>query len=157
MITTRRTLMSWLLALLGVTCGLLRAEPQTKPEYDAAFVKTIVPERVTSHEVFPVAISVRNTGTRSWEGPSVRLRSISPRNNRVWGTDYILIAQGTAVKAGQEYAFRSHLKAVASKKSADVKTPQITALFARFPTRISAEAHPISTPNIRYRTYACTP
>jgi len=31
MITTRRTLMSWPLILLGITGGVLRAEPQTKP------------------------------------------------------------------------------------------------------------------------------
>lgn len=113
MITRHRTLMGWPLALLSITGGLLCAEPQTKPEYDAAFVKVIVPDKVASHEVFPVTIAVRNTGTRTWEGPSVRLRSISRPNNRVWGTDYILIAQGMAVKAGAEYAFRSHLKAPA--------------------------------------------
>ena len=113
MITTRKTLMGWLLALLGITGGLLCAEPQTKPEYDAAFVTMIVPDKVASHEVFPVTISVRNTGTRTWEGPSIRLRSIKPPNNRTWGTDYVLIAQDTAVKAGQEYTFRSHLKATA--------------------------------------------
>ena len=100
MITTRKTLMGWPLALLGITGGLLCAEPQTKPEYDAAFVKMIVPDKVASHEVFPVTIAVRNTGPRTWEGPSVRLRSISPPNNRTWGTDYVLITQGTAVKAG---------------------------------------------------------
>ncbi len=108
-----RCLWPWPLALLGITGGLLCAEPQTKPEYDAAFVKMIVPDKVASHGVFPVTIAVRNTGPRTWEGPAVRLRSISPPNNRVWGTDYILVAQGTAVKSGQEYAFRSHLKAPA--------------------------------------------
>jgi len=36
---------------------------------------------------------------------------VHPPNNRTWRTEYVLIAQGTSVKAGAEYAFRSHLKA----------------------------------------------
>jgi hypothetical protein len=82
-------------------------------DYDGAFVRMRVPERVKAHDVFPVTITMRNTGSQTWEGWPIRLRSVNPPNNRTWGTDYILIAQGTAVKAGEEYAFRSHLKAPA--------------------------------------------
>jgi len=40
-----------------------------------------------------------------------------------------------------------------SKYSADMKTPQITALFAFGTTRISAGPHQISTTNIRYKAH----
>jgi hypothetical protein len=81
--------------------------------YDAAFVGLAAPERVTAYEVFPVTITLRNTGLDPWEGGAIRLRAVNPPNDRTWGTDYILIAQGTAVRSGQEYTFRSHLKAPA--------------------------------------------
>ena len=99
-----------------VSCATAAAELATNSgsqDYDGAFVRMRVPERVQAHQVFPVTITVRNTGSQTWEGWPIRLRSVNPPNNRTWGTDYILIAQGTAVKAGEEYAFRSHLKAPA--------------------------------------------
>ncbi|MHB1034179.1 MAG: hypothetical protein ACYC35_19635 [Pirellulales bacterium] len=112
---TLRTLsVSCLMAALGTTGGLVGAESPAKPDYAAAFVRMTVPESVRVHEAFPVTITVRNTGSRTWEGASIRLRLVDSSNRRGWGTDYILIAQGTAVKAGQEYAFRSYLKAPAT-------------------------------------------
>jgi hypothetical protein len=41
------------------------------------------------------------------------LRSINPKTNTIWGADYILIAQGTLVRPGTEYTFRSFLRAPA--------------------------------------------
>jgi hypothetical protein len=105
--------------MLGIAGGLVGAESQTKPNYDAAFVSMNVPRSVTAHQVFPVTITMRNTGTQTWEGWPMRLRAVPPPNNVTWGTDYILIAQGTAVKGGAEYVFRSHLKAPASPGKVD--------------------------------------
>ena len=62
-------------------------------------------------EVFSVAITVENTGTEPWEGWPIRLRSVNAQNNQVWGTDYILIAQGSVVQPGTRYVFRSNLRA----------------------------------------------
>jgi hypothetical protein len=84
-------------------------------DYDAQFVRMKVPDRVAAHEVFPVAITVRNTGTKTWEEWPIRLRSVHPQNNLTWGTSYILIAQGTAVQPGDEYTFRSYLRAPADE------------------------------------------
>jgi hypothetical protein len=93
-----------------VVTGSSGASP-AGPEYNAAFVNMAIPDRVRAAEVFPVAITLRNTGTNAWQGWSIRLRSIAPRSNTVWGTDYILIAQGTVVPPGSNYTFRSHLRA----------------------------------------------
>jgi hypothetical protein len=102
------------LCLLAGSGGAGFAANPGGKDYDSGFVDMVVPDRVLVHEVFPVTITVRNTGTRTWEGWPVRLRSVHPPNNRTWGTDYILIAQGTAVKAGDTYTFRSYLKAPAA-------------------------------------------
>jgi hypothetical protein len=104
---------AWSLAVLGITGAAVAAESQARLGYDAAFVGLAAPERVTAYEVFPVTITLRNTGLDPWEGGAIRLRAVNPPNDRTWGTDYILIAQGTAVRSGQEYTFRSHLKAPA--------------------------------------------
>lgn len=97
-----------------VACLLVApAAGQDSPQYGATFVAMKVPDKVTAWQVFPVTISMRNTGMKAWEGPDIRLRSIDPRDNSHWGTSYILIAQGTTVQPGQEYAFRSYLRAPA--------------------------------------------
>jgi hypothetical protein len=80
-------------------------------EFDAAFVGLSAPRQVQAGEVFAAIITVRNTGTQPWEGWPFRLRSVNPANNTVWGTDYILIAQGTVVQPGSNYVFRSNLRA----------------------------------------------
>lgn len=91
--------------------GSLPAAAPGTPEYDAASVGMTAPDRVRAGEVFTAAITMRNTGTTPWQGWPIRLRSVNPRSNTVWGTDYILIAQGTVVQPGTEYTFRSQLRA----------------------------------------------
>ncbi len=103
-------------AFLGCVSALAGAEPLVV-DYDAAFVSMTAPERVTAGEVFAVRITMRNTGTKAWEGGAFRLCSTNPRSNSTWGTDYILIAQGTIVQPGTEYVFRSYLKAPAQGQS----------------------------------------
>ncbi len=107
---------AWIVGVVIVVCGgtvALGAAAQGTPEYDAQVVSVRVPEKVAVWEVFPAEITVRNTGTHAWEGAGIRLRSVGPRDNAVWGTDYILIAQGTAVAPGATYTFRSNLRAPA--------------------------------------------
>ena len=97
----------------GVAAAALFGQPTAGADYDAAFVRMAVPDQVAAHEVFHVKVTLRNTGTRSWNGWPIRLRSADPREDLVWGTDYILIAQGKSVAPGQEYTFTSWLKAPA--------------------------------------------
>ena len=98
--------------LLSVAVGSA-AEPKAGTDYDAAFVRMDAPSQVSAYEVFTAKITMRNTGTKPWGGWPILLRAISPRNNQTWGTDYILIAQGTRVAPGQEYTFTSRLRAPA--------------------------------------------
>ncbi|MGB2819994.1 MAG: NBR1-Ig-like domain-containing protein [Phycisphaerae bacterium] len=100
-------------AALMIAAAGLAGEARAGTDYDAAFVRMDAPDRVTVHEVFTVKIAMRNTGTKPWGGWPIRLRSVNPRNNKTWGTDYILIAQGTRVAPGQEYTFTSRLRAPA--------------------------------------------
>jgi hypothetical protein len=85
------------------------------PEWDARFVKMTVPKRLLTDQVFPVAITMKNTGSQTWrEGRDIRpttLRSQDPEGNTTWGTSYIIQGQGTSVAPGQEFTYRSNLKA----------------------------------------------
>ena len=103
-----------LLTALTVGAGRASSGQQAEPDYDAAFVRITVPDRVTAHQVFSVAITMRNTGAKPWGGWPIRLRSVGPQNHLKWGTRYILIAQGTSVKRDEDYTFRSRLKAPAA-------------------------------------------
>lgn len=98
-------------AAFSIGAHTLGAEAIGAADYDAAFVGMRVPDKVAAWEVFPVAVTMRNTGTRPWEGAPIRLRAADSRESAAWGTDYILIAQGTTVAPGAEYTFRSNLRA----------------------------------------------
>jgi len=102
------------LAALVIAAGHAIGGEQARPDYDAAFVRITVPDRVTAHGVFSVAITMRNTGAKPWGGRPIRLRPVGPQNHLKWGTSYVLIAQGTSVKPDEEYTFRSRLKAPAA-------------------------------------------
>jgi len=90
-------------------------DPPKAPEWDAKFVKMVVPESVAADQVFAVKITVKNTGTETWrEAPDVvptSLRSESPRDNETWGTKYIIQGQGTVVAPGKEFTYQSNLRA----------------------------------------------
>jgi hypothetical protein len=88
--------------VLLLSASMRAASPKT-PECDAAFLSMTTPDQVRAGEVFPVTITMRNTGTKSWEGWPVRLRSVGPKPNTAWGADFILIAQGTVAQPGSEY------------------------------------------------------
>ncbi len=94
-----------------LTAAALFGAEQTTPEYDATFLGMTIPERVKADEAFAVTVTMRNTGSKPWQGADFRLRSVDSKSNALWGTGYILIAQGTVVQPGKEYSFRSHLKA----------------------------------------------
>ena len=109
------------LRILLLPTSLLATAPGDAPSCNAVFVAMSVPEKVAACEVFPVTVTMRNTGTATWQGWPICLRSVNPRGNVTWGTDYILIAQGTAVKPGEEYTFRSNLRAPAERYTTAVR------------------------------------
>jgi len=99
-------------ALLGAAES---GEAQPAPEWDARFVTMQVPKRLVTDQVFHATITMRNTGTQTWrEGRDItptRLRSQDPEGNTTWGTNYIIQGQGTTVAPGQEFTYKSNLKA----------------------------------------------
>ena len=106
-------MMSRYCTLLTLTAVALAAQAADAPksDYDAAFVGMKVPDKVITDQVFPAAVTMRNTGTKAWWCEAVRLRSVNPQDNLNWGTSFILIRQGFSVKPGTEYVFSSYLKA----------------------------------------------
>jgi hypothetical protein len=104
---------SYGLALAGFGASLVMIPTPTgvAADYDAAYVGMTVPNPVRAGDVFAVTVTMRNMGTQPWEGWPIRLRTINPTNHTVWGTDYILIAQGSVVPPGSNYVFRSNLRA----------------------------------------------
>ena len=85
------------------------------PALDAKFIKmSKVPKELLAGQVFRVAITMKNTGTRAW-GPAIKdhvvVRSQAPVDNTTWGTHFIIQGQGKTCKAGAEFTFASALMA----------------------------------------------
>jgi hypothetical protein len=102
------------LALFAVLFAgpLLAAEPLGSTRWDAQAVKVEVPSQVLTDQVFPAKISMKNTGSAAWEGGNQPvLYSYCPEHNQTWGTDFIYMLQGNAARPGQEFTFKSYLKA----------------------------------------------
>ncbi|MHC4716044.1 MAG: hypothetical protein ACYS5V_03685 [Planctomycetota bacterium] len=99
------------------TEGQTRAAPAaTSPRaLDAAFVKmSELPRKLLAGELFQVSITMKNIGSQAW-GPEIPkhtvLRSRAPADNTTWGTHFIIQGQGTACKPGDEFTYRSWLRA----------------------------------------------
>ncbi len=104
-----------LVAVLSPLAALRPADPPKAAGWDAKYVKMDVPQAVRADQVFAVKITMKNAGTETWkEGRDITptsLRSQSPDDNDTWGTSYIIQGQGTAVAPGQEFTYRSNLRA----------------------------------------------
>lgn len=89
--------------------------PAPVAEYDAQFVAMEVPKHVLTNQVFAVKITMKNTGSKAWEGQAhAHLRSQDPPDNTTWGTHFILQGQGTNVAVGAEKVYQSQLRAPAA-------------------------------------------
>ncbi|HSQ58679.1 MAG TPA: hypothetical protein VLM40_23360, partial [Gemmata sp.] len=101
------------LLTIFVGAGLCRADDAD--EWDATYVTMIVPKTVEADQTFAVAITMKKTGTRTWQfgegNTPATLRSQSPEENETWGTKYIIQGQGTKVAPGQQFTFKSNLRA----------------------------------------------
>jgi len=113
-----RNLKTFALACLCalVPASTVKSEEPDVREWDAEFVKIEVPRTVRTNQVFPVAITMKNTGSTTWGFVSgVRsaptMRSIAPYGNLTWGTNYIIQGQGTSVAPGEEFTYVSNLRA----------------------------------------------
>ena len=90
------------------------AQPKAA-EWDAKHVKTDVPKTVAADQVFVAKITLKNTGTQAWrevrDVGAPALKSQSPDDTPTWGTNFVILGQGVEVKPGQEFTFRSNLRA----------------------------------------------
>ena len=106
---------------LACLCALLPTATVTSadpvpPEWDAEYVKMEVPTTVKANQTFTAKITMKNTGTQTWQfisGVSYpsSLRSQAPDGNHTWGTDFIIQGQGTTVEPGQVFTYQSDLRA----------------------------------------------
>ena len=65
------------LRILLLPTGLLATASGDEPSCNAVYVAMSVPEQVAADEVFPVTVTVRNTGTATWQGRPICLRHVA--------------------------------------------------------------------------------
>ena len=79
---------------------------------DAEFVSQNVPSKVGAGATFEVEITMRNTGSTTWDRvKEFRLGSQGPMDNKTWGTTRIYMAPGATVAPKQSSAFKAKLTA----------------------------------------------
>lgn len=99
--------------LLSMSAGLSSGAP----DFDARPVTMTVAEQLVTDEVFPVTITFRNTGRLPWQaeaGGSGTLSTLvadDPPTNTTWGTHFMIQGQGSVAAPGEEFVYRSNLKA----------------------------------------------
>ena len=114
-----RTVQAFALACL---CALsptatLRSSGQSAPaDYDSEYVSMVVPPSVRANQVFQVQITMKNSGTQTWAfapGTSspAELHFNAPYDSSIWGTNYIIQGQGTSVAPGQQFTYKSYIRA----------------------------------------------
>jgi len=79
--------------------------------YDAQFVRCVIPETLTTDEIFPAVICMRNTGDTAWPITNILMYSQYPSNNYTWGTYFILQHHGDSIAPGDTFNFTSNLRA----------------------------------------------
>ncbi|OGJ92329.1 MAG: hypothetical protein A2268_06250 [Candidatus Raymondbacteria bacterium RifOxyA12_full_50_37] len=79
--------------------------------YDAQFVRCVIPETLTTDEIFPAVICMRNTGDSAWDITNTLLHSQNPYKNYTWGTYFILQHHGPMLAPGDTFDFTSHFRA----------------------------------------------
>jgi RHS repeat-associated protein len=82
---------------------------------EAAFVSQSVPAVMATGQVYPVSITLRNTGAATWTAAeNYRLISKNPDHNNRWGLTFVGLPGGTSVAPGQEVTFGFNVTGPAS-------------------------------------------
>jgi hypothetical protein len=80
----------------------------------ATFVNQSVPTTMTAGMVYPVSVTMRNSGTTTWKWESaIRLGSQNGPSNMTWGLQSVDIAPGDVIAPGQSKTFTFTVKAPA--------------------------------------------
>ncbi len=69
----------------------------------AAFVSQSVPDTMTPGALYPVSITLRNSGREPWPGGGAGLRPQNPANSSVWGVSEVRLP--TTVNPGTSFTF----------------------------------------------------
>jgi hypothetical protein len=75
---------------------------------NAAFVSQVVPSTMTAGQTYPVQVTMRNTGTTTWNSNTpnpYRLGSQNPQDNRTWGFHRVQLTAGETVAPGATKTF----------------------------------------------------
>ena len=101
-------------SLIYVCMFLLLSGRPVQAVYDAQFVRCVIPETLTTDEIFPATICMRNTGDTAWPSGdmTILMCSQNPANNYTWGSYFILIKHSAyLVTPGDTLNYTSNLRA----------------------------------------------
>jgi 4-amino-4-deoxy-L-arabinose transferase-like glycosyltransferase len=86
----------------------------------AAFVSQSVPTSMTGGTNYPIAVTMRNTGTTTWtEEGLYRLGSQNPQDNPLWGVNRLMLS--TSIAPGGEATFKFTITAPSAQSSYDFR------------------------------------
>ena len=80
------------------------------PANASQFISQSVPATMKVGQVYTVSITMKNTGTKTWESGSYRLGSANPRDNLTWGINRVLLT--SSVASGAQVTFRFTVRAL---------------------------------------------
>jgi len=92
---------------------LLSMNVVAQSTFNSQFISVVIPDTLTTDEIFPATIKFKNTGTSTWGagGEVFYLISQNPTRNYTWGTYFIILGQGHTVAPGDTFNFASNLRA----------------------------------------------
>jgi hypothetical protein len=79
---------------------------------NASFLSQSAPSSMTAGQVYPVSVTVQNTGTTTWTAAAkFRLGTLNPPDNTTWGFNRVLLPNGVSVTPGSTYTFNFNVTA----------------------------------------------
>jgi archaellum component FlaF (FlaF/FlaG flagellin family) len=73
------------------------------------FISQIVPATMKPGQLYTISITMKNTGTKTWDPTSYRLGSANPRDNLTWGLNRVYLT--APVAPGAQVTFRFSVRA----------------------------------------------
>lgn len=79
----------------------------------AVFVSQSVPSSMTTGQVVPVSVTMKNNGTSTWQSGTYTLGSLNPSGNTTWGLNSVNLASSVAPGANATFNFNATAPGVA--------------------------------------------
>jgi hypothetical protein len=77
------------------------------PIDNAAFVSQSVPSSMTAGQVVPVSVTMKNSGTTTWQPGTCTLGSLNPSGNTTWGLSTVNLVSSVAPNANVTFNFNA--------------------------------------------------